>query len=327
MLVLTLLTAFAQSQPAARPRTTFQPGIDIDWSQPAVIVSGTVVQQAGPLEFVACFGGKEHESLVRMRCRAAHLYMALGLIGATPGHPPRWDDAAQLVEPAAGDLVELEFVYPVRADALFDPPGGPLPEPAARVSGAGAGLPAPLVLLRESPFDWLVEAEFESPPLPRPFLFCGSQVLGDRSLAADRTGAGAALVDFPDNLLCLSRSHISRNDELWAFADPARVPPPGTPVQVIFRPARPRDFEIELDFRGDAHVRVRRDAGDAAAAPLQFVTGPDLADLLQLNQRLRPEAIQIITTDRTLASDIDAYRALFRTAGVDEARVRFVARP
>lgn len=314
MLTLALtLAALTQSQPAARPRTTFQPGIDIDWSQPAVIVSGYVAQQAGPLEFVACFGGKEHESLVRMRCRAAHLYMALGLIGATPGHPPRWDDTAQLVEPPSGDQIELEFVFPSQA--------------VLAAAGSAGGLPVPSALLRASPFDWLIDTEFETQPLPRPFLFCGSQVLGDRSLAADRTGAGAALVDFPDNLLCLSRSHVSRNDELWAVADPARVPPPGTPVQVLFRPARPRDFDVELDFRGDAWIRVKPPAGASTAAPPRAISPADLADLLQLNHRLRPDAVQSITTNRTLASDIDSYRALFRTAGLTDAQVRFVDRP
>ena len=34
----------------------------------------------GPLEFVACFGGKEHESILRLEARATHIFMAMGLV-------------------------------------------------------------------------------------------------------------------------------------------------------------------------------------------------------------------------------------------------------
>lgn len=69
--------------PAASPQE-FQPGIRIDWQNATVHLAGKIVLKEGPLEFIACFRGKEHESIVRLDADAMHVYLALGLVGLTP---------------------------------------------------------------------------------------------------------------------------------------------------------------------------------------------------------------------------------------------------
>ena len=93
------------SQPAetrqtpTRDATPFQPGVSIDWQQRAVLVDTHIVLRAGALEFLACRPGKEHESIVRCDAPAMHIYMALGLIGLTPGQPPRWNETHEAFDP------------------------------------------------------------------------------------------------------------------------------------------------------------------------------------------------------------------------------------
>jgi len=85
------LAAAAEPPPAtsAAPRTTvLAPGVTIAWQQRAVCVQSHVVLRRGALEFLACFGGKEHESILRLDAEAVPIYMALGLIGVQPGRRP-----------------------------------------------------------------------------------------------------------------------------------------------------------------------------------------------------------------------------------------------
>ncbi len=278
------------TEPAtSQPRNTlrpFQPGVWIDWPGRAVHVEGRVVLRAGALEFLACWAGKEHESIVRCAGAAAHVYQALGLIGLTPGHPPHWDEESQTCTPPTGDLVDIAFEWtadgrPCSADA----------------------------------FDWLREVEYGRRPLPRPWVFAGSVRLPDGTLAADASGAGVALVDFPDSLLCLSRGHSSAGPELWVAADSAAIPPVDTPVRMALRPAAARSYEVRLDFLGTIRIAGRYCAAD------------ELADLLLLNRQLDPAYEQEIVTQRTLRSDVRHVRDSLRRAGLPPEAVRFTPVP
>ncbi len=216
------------SQPASRGVRPFQPGVAIDWTLPAVYVDGHVVLRQGPIEFLACRPGKEHESIVLLDAAATHIYLALGLIGLTPGHPPEWDEARGRFGPPAGDLIDLTIEWE---------DGG------RRHSAAG--------------FEWLRELEFARTPIDRPWVFAGSRRLRDGMLSADRSGEGIAVVDQPDSLLALSRNHVSRDAELWALANTAAIPPMHTPVRIVLRPAKPRTHEMRVDFRGAVFVDQR----------------------------------------------------------------------
>ncbi len=279
-----------ETQPTtSQPRTAlrpFQPGVWIDWARREVRVEARVVLRAGTLEFLACWSGREHESIVRCVPAAAHVYQALGLIGLTPGHPPRWDEAAETYSRPAGDLVDIAFEW--TAD------GQP------RAANA---------------FDWLREVEYGRRPLPRPWVFAGSIRLPDGSLAADASGAGVALVDFPDSLLCLSRGHSSAGPELWVAADPAAIPPVDTPVQMVLRPAVAQSYDVQLDFLGTLRIAGRHCPVD------------ELADLLRLNRQLDPAYVQEIVTQRALRSDVRRVRESLRHAGLPPEAVRFTPAP
>ena len=99
------------SQAAAAGVRAFQPGVGIDWARRTVHVDGRVVLRAGPVEFLACFPGKEHESIVRLDASAVHIDLALGLVGLEPGHPPRWDEQRGRFGPPAGDLIDVSIEW------------------------------------------------------------------------------------------------------------------------------------------------------------------------------------------------------------------------
>jgi hypothetical protein len=276
------------SSPATRPNgpTAFQPGVTIDWNAPAVRVSGRVVLRAGPLEFLACFPGKEHESIVLLEASAVHVYMALGLIGVSPGQPATWDEGRGVFRRPVGDLVDVSLEW----------------GPANRLQTVEANR-------------WLREIEYARPPLSRPWVFAGSQRLSDGTLAADRSGAGVALVSFSDSLLALSGGHSSRDVELWIAANTDAIPPEGTAVRLVLRPARPRPRRLQLDFRGAASVNGRH------------VTREDLADLLWLGRQLEPESVQTIHVQGTLQSDVTRLEQTLRARGVPADAFRFVRSP
>jgi hypothetical protein len=214
-----------QTRPApdSRPAgvAAFAPGVGIDWPRRAVLVDAEVVLRRGPLEFLACRPGKEHESILRLNASATHIYLALGLIGLQPGHPPIWNETTGDYERAAGDLLDVECDWQQEGQ------------------------------LRHAPAsEWLREIEYARTPIPRPWVFAGSVRVADGSLAADQTGAAFAVVDFPESLITLSGRHSSSNADLWLEADCERIPPVGTPVRLKLRPALPRACEVRVDFRG-----------------------------------------------------------------------------
>lgn len=273
----------AQPAPSEKRDSEFQPGVTIDWQNRSVRVRGRVVQTAGPLEFLACFEGKDHESIVRMLAAAEHVYMALGLCGNTPGSPARWIEDENRYAAPTGDLVDVHVEWRA-ADGTARSTDG---------------------------FDWLVEVATEQRPPSRPWLFTGSIRMEDGGLAAGRSGAGVALVDMPDSLLALSRSYTSSDPELWAVADTSEIPPAGTEVVVVLRPAQPRRTEVSIDFRGDIRINGR------------WGTPGDAADQLALAAQLDPERVFVIHTDGTLAADRDRFARVLESVGVPLSRIRF----
>lgn len=220
-------TRTATTHPATQP-TPFQPGIWIDWNTPAVHVTTRVVLRDGPLEFLACFAGKEHESILRFEPPATQIYMALGLIGIEPGRPPTYDPNTGRFADATGDLLDLFAVWkdgdgPHRINALT----------------------------------WLRDVEYAREPLLRPWIFGGSRILPDHTLSADLTGVGVALVDFDDSLICYSRHYPSRYGALWAEAFTERIPPVNTEVRLVIEPADARPLCIRVDAHGIVWVNDR----------------------------------------------------------------------
>lgn len=266
------------SLPTSAPSgpSAFQPGIRIDWQAGEVLVDGGIAVRNGPLEFAACFEGKEHESIVRLKASATHLYMALGLIGLTPGHPPQWEDEAQRFVPPAGDLVELFIQY------------------------EGRGGEARRVAIHE----WLLEREYDRVAPWRPWVFGGSVPLRDGGIASDRTGAGAALVHLPDSLLSISRDFSDKNSELWAVANSPAIPTDAKNVAVVFRAASAQPIAVFLDFRGDAYVNDR------------FTPIVDLADAILTHRRISTSEIVQIEARGVLDADVASLKERLIQLGV-----------
>lgn len=260
----------------------FQPGVSIDWKEGRVLAAGVVVLQSGPLEFFACGPGKEHESILRLTGRGLHLFQALGLIGLAPGHPPRWNEAAQAYSSPAGDLIDVDVFWQ------------PLIQPDA---------PVPSAWRQVRWTEWLLDARTEQPVAPRPWVFAGS-ILRAGELAADRSGALLALTDFSDSLLALTSRHSSANAELWCIANSARVPPIGTCVWLRFSRAKPQDVRVTMDFRGQLHAN-----GFAVD-----VVG--LADLVRIHAQQRPGDCIPLDVSPALKSDVRELFARLSESGV-----------
>lgn len=254
----------------------FQPGVRIDWQAREVRVDGVISITAEPVEFIACFPGKEHESVVLLRAAAAHVYMAMGLVGLEPGAPPTWDEKSQQMLPARGEQISVDFEWR----------GG---ESSRRAAWT----------------DWLREATYGRTPIPRPMIFAGSRVRGDGVLWADVSGAGAALVEMPECLISVSQIHSDSDRELWAIANADAIPPAGTPVVMIVKAAAAPKIEATLDFRGDLRLSGGR-----------YCSAADFADLVDLQRRQQPDFVQRVRVDGAMKSDVERLRRRLKAAGL-----------
>lgn len=275
------------SSATATPPTTlrpFQPGVWIDWTAQTVEVETRVVLRSGPLEFFACWPGKEHESILRFEAAALHVFLALGLVGLEPGYPPRWNEAAGRFDDPTGARLDL------------------------RVRWLTDGLEH-----EADAYEWLRAVEYGRTPLPRPWIFAGSLRLSDGDLAAQRSGVGIALVDFPDSLIAYSRRFPSRYGALWAEVHTPAVPPEGTPVRLRIRAAAALHPAVELDALGDAHLEGR------------YCPPEDLLDILRHTHTQNSITPLSIRTRGTLRSDVEMWRVRLKSAGLPSDWVRFVA--
>lgn len=198
-----------ESVKADRP-TDFQPGIQIDWDHATVLLAGRVVLRDAPLEFLACFRGKEHESIIRLTSQATHVFMALGLIGLEPSKEN---------QPEALCSVRLRW----EEDGQIRECDG---------------------------HEWLESRQLAQVAIPRAMRFTGSQQRPNGTVAAADSGAGIAIVSMPDALLEPTDPRSSQNAELWARARTEAIPPKDTPVTVLVSPAKPLKLDLRIDPRG-----------------------------------------------------------------------------
>lgn len=262
---------------ASVERRPFQPGVAIDWSQPAVYLDAVVVNRRAALEFIASFAGKEHESILRFTAAPEHVFLAIGLIGVSPGAPPRWDRARRQYTRPSGGLVDATLEW---TDGV-----------ERRTAAA---------------FDWVREFEYARIALDRPFVFTGAAPEMERGLAAELAGSGLALVNKSGSLLCLSTDYTDENPALWAEAATERIPAERTAVTVVLRPARLRRMEIRIDSLGAAYASSIE--ADASRGRPVWVSASLLEELLRANREIDPQFVQEITLDGTLKVDERAWR-------------------
>lgn len=248
-------------EPSGGPRD-FQPGVAIDWGATEVHVDTHVVLREGPLEFFACFAGKEHESILRFDATATHIYMAMGLVGLNPGRPPVFDPEKNAYRRPEGALIDIAVRWTVQ---------GKTHETDA--------------------YTWMREVEYARCPLSRPWIFAGSIRRGD-TLQADKTGVGVALVDFPDSLIAYSRRFPSRYGALWCEANTDAIPEIGTDVKLILRAARWIERDIRVDARSAVYVdgRFTTEEDLADVLRLQHTQKPQYRQRILLCDALRTDA-------------------------------------
>jgi hypothetical protein len=201
-------------QPSAAPRVVaFAPGIRLDYRVPQVEIEAEVILRHGALELFAYSKAptpKEHESILLLDVPAETVYQALGLIGLTPGSPPRYDPTTQTVLPPSGDAVDVLVRY----------------ERGGRI-------------VESSACGWMLDLATRRPMARMPWLFAGSRRLSDGTFAANVEGTVVTVVDFDSAVLTPPAAHSSSDAELWLAANTEAIPPVGTRVTLLLRPAKP----------------------------------------------------------------------------------------
>lgn len=202
------------------------PGIAINPADRVVDVDAEICLDEGALELIACTrDSKEHESIVVLHARPAHVHAALLLLGARNGHPAmrrpldeemtRWEDI-----PPAGDPVEISLSW-------------------KKEDGTRAERPLSDFLMRSGNLGAPAGADKEKKTFPNTFLFAGSH-LGDeaetpRKYLAELSGNVISIATFGDELLCLPDISGHENQALGWQIDPTHLPKKHTKVLLRLR--------------------------------------------------------------------------------------------
>lgn len=253
------------SAPSALPAPAgveYQPHVYIDWPELTVRVDGRIVSCSAPLEFLAAYAGREHESLIRLSGDPLALYQALGLIGLSEASDR---DPTQIRPSCAETDAGL-------ADVLIEWLDG------GQVRAV-------------EPFAWLRDIEFGRRPPPVPWRFIGPLKHDSQARAAVQAGDAVGLVSKEDNILAPLHERSDAEADLWVTADLSVVPPEGTPVRLLMRAARPRTTEIQIDYRGALRLN------GAAATTDSVVDAAVAATLLRPNEELVIDAARALRAD------------------------------
>jgi hypothetical protein len=192
-------------------------GLQVDRACGEVRIDAEVACDRGWLEQAVCAAGtRDHEALLAVRVPASRIHAALLLLGAGPGAPGRWEQAAD------GSVERIA-------------PSGEALEILVRLQG------------RDRPLsDWVHDPVRGRPFPEQPWVFAGSRELADAgtarglpSYAADRSGSVVGIVTFGDETIAF-REVLSDRAEVDAPAWQARtgaMPAAGTPVTLVVRRA------------------------------------------------------------------------------------------
>jgi hypothetical protein len=206
------LRVVEQAPAKLTPRVVeYGPGLRIDYRVPLIEVDSEVVMRQGALELFAYSRAqvpKEHETILRTDVSCDRVYQALGLIGLSPGRPMRYDVKTKTVELPTGDPVNVLVRYVIERKTR-----------------------------EQSACDWMLDAGTKKPMARTHWLFTGSRRDDDGRFAANIEGTLVTVVDFPSSLLGLPASHSESDSQLWLVANTDAIPPIGTRVVMILRPA------------------------------------------------------------------------------------------
>jgi len=197
-------------------------GVTVRPDERTVELEARACLEAGWLEQIACApGSREHEALVVIAARPSDVHAALLLAGFEHGAPGSWsyENEALTFTPPTGDRLDVRARYERDGRTI---------EEAFRA--------------------WMVDAEGR-PSFPRtPWVFAGSAFAENpdwmgpgEHYVADQTGSIIGLVTFGDEVVGFEEVFADQQS-VQPLAWQVRidhVPPVGTPVTVILRPAGP----------------------------------------------------------------------------------------
>lgn len=211
------------------------PGIKVRIKERYVDVDATVCLTEGLLELIACAKNtKEHESVIAIDAKAAHIHAALLLLGAKPGNPAM-HMFIEGEEEGSGRWVE------------YQPRGSNIDVYLVVKDEDGKSVERPI-----SDFIMKDTDRYEMPPPSEEekeekesfpthtFLFAGSQLYKEENKTpkylADIDGNVISISTFGDELLCLPGINTKGNDGLIWGVDPTHIPELGSKVILRLRP-------------------------------------------------------------------------------------------
>jgi hypothetical protein len=221
-LVITTLSACAAQDTSARARVLSPcDGITIRLASRTVEIQAWTCRDSGAIIQVACAANtREHESLLVVAPQPSEIHAALHMAGFAEGSPGRWvrqDDESRFVPPT-GAAVDIS----VRCEP-----------------GPGQFVEVPIS-------SWVRHADDITTLLGNTWIFGGSHLAetpawvgGEAQLAADLTGSVIGLATFGDEVLGFPQGFADPAEGdpgAWSIRSP-RVPPIGTPVTLLLRPA------------------------------------------------------------------------------------------
>lgn len=216
---IALLAALALGQaPAPPPADTFKPDLAWKplgpslWFDPAgrrVVIRARVTLVDGALEHLLCRKAtKEHEAILATEAPARQIHAGLLLTGAEPGHPVRFQpDFA----PPSGSAIAI--------DLEWDDNG---------------------TVRRADARDWVRDERKKGGKLAEDWVFAGSMLVEDprtkKPFYVADEGDLITVANFPGAILDLPFASTADDSDRVFAADPAKIPPRGTPVTLFLKP-------------------------------------------------------------------------------------------
>ncbi|MBA3272303.1 MAG: hypothetical protein H0T11_00325, partial [Chthoniobacterales bacterium] len=215
--------------------------VTIDAPNRTVRVEAEMLGVEAPLEFFCVQSGtNEHESVLRSPVKASHLHLALLIIGLEPGSPLTYSDATKKWTPPHGPPLHIALEW-------TDDKGKAQSMPAYRA---------------------MRNLKTKEPMPALTWVFTGSRVMEDSNYAADVTGYLISVVNFDLTVIDVPELKSSSEALLEWERNPDAVPPAGTKVTLVIRPAG-KDDPAATNPAADASTNAEAAPNSAAlsAAP------------------------------------------------------------
>lgn len=272
--------------------------LKIDRPGRRVIVDATVMLRKGLLEFVLCRGGvKDHETLLTTDVPPSSLHAALLVLGLAPGRPAQW-------------------ITPAGKKPVF-------------VSPRGAGLEISVKWTdkedrtREVPItDWMMEVATKKKMHKTQWVFVGSDFLDNGRYWADLEGLHITVTNFPAGVIDVPFKSTDKNAFLEFAANPAVVPPKGTPVKLIIKATKGSETApaARMSFSVDALGRIKMDG-----IP---VVPENIARAVRRFLSRHADASAVVRIDsRALLFDHERLKEILEQAGLKRIRFRVLTPP